>query len=501
MAAASAAPLETEALAPGEVLRIWLKHLTSFYLPGVSLAFVLTGPHPWWIAIAFMLPMVFAHHVDCAARAERRQPSRSVPAWPFDALVYALTALQLWIVFELVRMFSAGQQGVFSVDMIMAFVLVGGSSGFSIITAHELIHRPRKWEQNLGRLLLSVVMYEHFYTEHLRGHHVRVGTADDPATARFGERFEPFFRRTVPAQFRSAWRLETQRLGDVDMSLFDRRQLENRVLHGLAFEWALAFAVLAAFGVAGFVAFLLQAFMAVRLLEAVNYFEHWGLQRRGKRVAPIDSWDTHGWFTYYGLVGLSRHADHHAYPIRPYQKLRVWEEAPVLPYGYVGTVDLVMANNDEFMRVATEELGRRRLGPFVPAEGEAPSAMEADEALGQLADATRAEDTRAGADRPPAGPIAWLRALAAFLSTPARRVGAVLAVAIVSAGLVHWETGAADMAYGARVLLHLWIFASLAGMVFVAHQLKARTDHESFAWSVGMAVLAVLGTASTWLLG
>ncbi len=59
------------------------------------------------------------------------------------------------------------------------------------------------------------------YTEHLRGHHVRVGTPDDPATARFGEAYEPFFRRTVPAQFRSAWRLELTRLGDAEMSLFN----------------------------------------------------------------------------------------------------------------------------------------------------------------------------------------------------------------------------------------------------------------------------------------
>jgi len=28
-----------------------------------------------------------------------------------------------------------------------------------------------------------------------------------------------------------------------------------------------------------------------------------------------------------------------------------------------------------------------------------------------------------------------------------------------------------------------------------------RTEHESFAWSVGMAVLAVLGTVSTWIIG
>ena len=99
----------------------------------------------------------------------------------------------------------------------------------------------------------------------------------------------------------------------------------------------------------------------------VNYFEHWGLQRTGRIVAPADSWDTYSWFTTYSLVGLSRHADHHAQASRPYQDLRVREEAARLPTGYIGTIVMVMARNAEFRRLATEELRRRGLGPFAAA--------------------------------------------------------------------------------------------------------------------------------------
>ena len=111
-------------------------------------------------------------------------------------------------------------------------------------------------------------------------------------------------------------------------------------------------------------AFLLQALTATRLLEVVNYFEHWGLTRRGRRVRPSDSWDTHAAFTYYGLVGLSRHADHHAHAARPYQQLRVWEEPAILPAGYVGTIAMVLIKNRRFRELATAELQRRKLGPF-----------------------------------------------------------------------------------------------------------------------------------------
>ena len=496
--AATAAPLETADLSRLDTLRVWAKHLTSLYLPALGLAFVLTGPHPWWVAILFILPLVWAHHVDCSARVERRQPSRSVPAWPFDALVYVLAALQLATVAGLVVMFASGQ-GVFSMDMAMTFVIVGASSGFSIITAHELIHRPRKAEQVLGRLLLSSVLYEHFYTEHLRGHHVRVGTAEDPATARFGESYERFFRRTVPAQLRSAWRLETTRLGDPDMALLDRRQLGNRVLHGLVFEWGVAAAIWAGFGLPAFVAFLLQAHVAVRLLEAVNYFEHWGLVRRGTRVAPVDSWDTHGWFTYYGLVGLSRHADHHAYPIRPYQKLRVWDEAPLLPYGYVGAIDHVLADNDEFMRIATEELGRRRLGPFTP-EGDAAEApsLPVEQVHAALAEARAVEDSQRDLGLDPFG---WLRRLAQALSSHAARALVVAVGLLATTAAVQWETGGVQMAFGARLLLHTWVAVALAATVFVGVQLHQRTAHESFAWTVAMALLVLLGWASTAVAG
>ena len=105
----------------------------------------------------------------------------------------------------------------------------------------------------------------------------------------------------------------------------------------------------------------------MRLLEAVNYFEHWGLARTTRRVRTIDSWDTDSWFTLYTLVGLSRHADHHAYASRPYQQLRYFDESPKLPYGYFGTVVLALFTKRRLRHLLTAELERRRLGPFAAA--------------------------------------------------------------------------------------------------------------------------------------
>jgi alkane 1-monooxygenase len=472
-----------------EVFPIWYKHLASLAIPLITLIFLWTGPHVWYIAPLFMLPLGILLFIDQQGHVERRQPLKALPAWPFDLLVYTLAGLQFAIVFELARMFST--QEIFSIDMVMVLGVVGGASGFSIITAHELIHRRPRWEQNLGRLLLATVLYEHFYTEHLRGHHRLVGTEEDPATARFGETYSAFWRRTVPAQFRSAWALEARRLGDEEMSLFDPRMLQNNILHGLAVGWGMAFAILYFFGLAAFVAFLLQAFLAVRLLEVVNYFEHWGLQRKSNRVRPQDSWDTHSRFTYYGLTGLSRHADHHAYPARPYQQLRVWDEAPILPTGYVGLVDMVMVNNDQFVERAVKELRRCELGPF---SGDAtPTELERLERF-EEAHALAASD---GAQNE-SGPQ-WLRNL--LRPVPARlRPLLFWSFVVVALTLGAQVEAGTPSAFWGLLTRNAAILAVFTGVVMTQRQIAKRTKREGLAWFAAFAVLVVAGSLTEHLL-
>jgi alkane 1-monooxygenase len=354
--------LDTSQLTAWQALTNFTPHLLSLVFPLNALAFVLTGPHPWWVALLFFIPIYGSVAVDRRSGVYTRQPLVNMPSWPFDALVLVLVALQVANVVLLGRMMS--QQSLLSFDSFASMLVVGSSSGYTgIVVAHELIHRPKKIWQALGRLLLATVMYEHFYTEHVRGHHVRVGTFDDPATARYGESFNTFYRRTVPAQFRSAWRLETARLGDVDMKWYDPRLLRSRVVHGLLVQSSMAGALGIFFGPAALFVHLLQAWWATRALEVVNYFEHWGLTRTSKRVLPTHSWDTHSRFTYYALIGLSRHADHHAFASRPYELLRVWDDSPKLPRGYLAMFPLVLMFNKRFQRLMTAELTAKRLGP------------------------------------------------------------------------------------------------------------------------------------------
>jgi alkane 1-monooxygenase len=346
-------------------------HLWAFALPLITMAFLLTGPHPWWRALLWTLPIWVLVAVDWRARPDFRQPDEHTPSWPFDVQVYLLVAIQLANHVLLGVMVS--RLAVWPLEDLIATIanflamnsVSGVTAGYSgIVVAHELVHRRNRFQFFLGRLLLMFVWYEHFATEHVRGHHPRIGTPQDPATARFGETFHQFYWRTVPAQLKSAWQLEKVRLGDARMKWYDPRMLRHRVLQGITAQLLITAGYVHFFGWLAAFFFVMQARMAIVLLEVVNYIEHWGLRRAGKTVTAVDSWDTDNWFTLYTLVGLSRHADHHARASRPYQLLRHFADSPKMPAGYYGTIVLALFRNAQYQKLAKAELERKQLGPF-----------------------------------------------------------------------------------------------------------------------------------------
>ena len=89
---------------------------------------------------------------------------------------------------------------------------LGVISGISVNTAHELGHKAPKLERLLAKIALAPSMYGNFFVEHVRGHHVRVATPEDPASSRFGEHLWEFIPRSMAGAHVSAWELEKKRL-------------------------------------------------------------------------------------------------------------------------------------------------------------------------------------------------------------------------------------------------------------------------------------------------
>ncbi len=57
----------------------------------------------------------------------------------------------------------------------------------------------------------------------------------------------------------------------------------------------------------------------------------------------MHSWNANNTATNLLLHQLQRHSDHHANPLRRYQSLRNFDDAPQLPTGYAGMILLAAA--------------------------------------------------------------------------------------------------------------------------------------------------------------
>ena|SRR5690554_2857922 len=195
----------------------------------------------------------------------------------------------------------------------------------------------------MAKALLLTSLYTHFFIEHNRGHHTRVGTDLDPASARFGEWLWTFIPRSMVGGYLSAWELERERLRARNAKVLS---WANEMVRLSVLQLVFTTAIFLVFGWVAGLGFIGAAIIGGMLLETVNYLEHYGLEREiledGKieRVLPIHSWNANQPMGRYLLFELSRHSDHHAHARRKYQTLRHFDYSPQLPTGYPGMMIL-----------------------------------------------------------------------------------------------------------------------------------------------------------------
>ena len=266
----------------------------------------------------------------------------------FDLLLY----LALPVHYAVITLFLILAPGYSPLEFLGATLSVGLMCGvFGINVGHELGHRSRHFEQRIAQLLLLSSLYTHFYIEHNRGHHRRVATPADPATARLNEPLYAFWWRSITAGYLSAWRLEAKRLRKRSLPVISRH---NQMLQFQLIQLLLLAAIQFAFGSMALIGFVGAAIIGVLMLETVNYIEHYGLSRtklaanssdcdRYERVRPHHSWNSDHWLGRLSLFELTRHSDHHFRASRHYQILRHHEESPQLPAGYPAMMLLACA--------------------------------------------------------------------------------------------------------------------------------------------------------------
>lgn len=286
----------------------------------------------WWLFT--ILDALTGHNT---ANPDPQTPEADLASYRLVTLIwppvqFALLAVMLWYVPHAAHL-DTGER----IALFFGMGVVSGTIGINY--AHELMHQKSRLERWLADLLLASVLYSHFRSEHLRVHHIHVGTPRDPVTARYNEGFHRFFPRVLVQCPPSAWRAEAAMLARKGLPWWHR---SNPFWRYAVLQLAFLAAALALGGWSGLGLFLIQAGTAIWQLELVNYIEHYGLTRRhlgeGKyeHVLPRHSWNADQRASNWLLINLQRHSDHHYKPDRRFPVLQTYSaaEAPQLPFGY-----------------------------------------------------------------------------------------------------------------------------------------------------------------------
>lgn len=230
--------------------------------------------------------------------------------------------------------------GPASVGELLGVAYVGGFMlSINTIAAHELVHRrSSRASIAFGRFLLAVNGDAQFSISHVYGHHMRVATPEDPATARRGESVYRFALRSAVGQYVEASELEAARLTRTGRPVWSVHNALLRSLLGTAMIAGLCHALA---GWRGLLVFCAAALTSKFLFECVNYVQHYGLLRvSGSKVEPRHSWDCASRAATFVFYNLTRHSHHHARPVAPFWELKSngRSDAPQLDRGYIAAM-------------------------------------------------------------------------------------------------------------------------------------------------------------------
>ncbi|TNJ46291.1 alkane 1-monooxygenase [Phaeobacter sp. B1627] len=324
-------------------LRNW-RHALPFWLSLVLLPMVWIGAvlGGWWV----LLPPLATWYLFAALDGVLGLDLDNADPHSTEAdLTWYIRLTAIWVPLQFLTLFGllayvTGAGHLSSVEKFGVFFGMGVISGtIGINYSHELMHQTNRMERWMADILLAMVLYSHFRSEHLLVHHRYVGTPRDPVTARYNEGFHRYYPRVLQQCLRSAFQAEASRLARRGLPWSHR---SNPFFRYWTLQAAMLLLALLLGGFSGVLLFLVQAGVAIWQLELVNYIEHYGLTRKhlgaGKyeHVKPHHSWNAAQKASNWLLINLQRHSDHHYKPDRRFPLLQTYSaaDAPQLPFGY-----------------------------------------------------------------------------------------------------------------------------------------------------------------------
>jgi len=266
-----------------------------------------------------------------------------------------------WYIEEIYSMFNIDfiqlKDSFTSIDKIALIIQTTLFIGIlGTVPGHELTHRKQnKFDMFVGNWLLAFSWDCTFAIEHVYGHHKDVCLDEDPASAKRGENIYLFILRASFKEQINGWKIETERLKRRNLNFLSSH---NGMIIGYLRSLIITASTFIFGGVIGILSFLLCAFLAKSFLEAINYIEHYGLVReRGKEVNMRHAWNSNHLLSSIYLCNVTRHSDHHRAANLNFWELDPYHEnAPLLPYGYLSMLYLVLVTPFLYKKIMAKEL-------------------------------------------------------------------------------------------------------------------------------------------------
>ena len=323
-----------------------LKYLMSYTIAIVTIVGILLGGGYTYMTVIYAF--VFIPALEMLLKESNEEMSdevkknRSMDIF-FDILLYLNISLVFSIFFPSLNLLLYSSSLFEIIGIIASTSIMMATNGINV--AHELGHRKSFFSRTCSKLLLMPSQYMHFYIEHNFGHHVNVGTEEDPATAKYKQSLYSFWITSVIGQYIGAWKLQLKLL---KISKYKFFSIKNDMMFYVIFQLMFIYLIYFNYGITVTIYSLIISVISFLFLETINYIEHYGLSRkkdkngRYERVKTIHSWNSNHVVGRLVLYELTRHSDHHFISSKKYQVLESIDESPQLPYGYPTSILLSM---------------------------------------------------------------------------------------------------------------------------------------------------------------
>ncbi|WP_420468218.1 alkane 1-monooxygenase [Panacagrimonas sp.] len=195
--------------------------------------------------------------------------------------------------------------------------------------AHELMHRRHWFARRMAQLASTFYFDPNRDVGHVLTHHLYLDTPRDCDTPVRGETLYTFVWRATRGSYLDAFHSEAESLRRAGRSPWNWR---NRIWQQLALLLTLPLLTAAFAGLTAMLVCLGAMIMAKALVEAFNYFQHYGLVRvEGGPILLHHAWNHLGAIVRPLGVEITNHIHHHLDGYKKFHELPPEANAPQMP--------------------------------------------------------------------------------------------------------------------------------------------------------------------------